>query len=503
MVNNVVKFKQGTYAALSATGKNANTLYFAERDANGLGGLWLGDKLISSQVVNAVYDETTATLTITKLAANKTTSTVSISLKSLQESATALSARVDTLESLLEVVGENANKTSDKLDQIDSSISSLKAKDSEIDASINSIKTKLDTVEEGGQVNIIEHIKLNGADLTVDSDKRVDLGSIATSTAVEVAATEASKHTSVINASTNDYITVTKNSSTNAAGGAEYIVSDAGLKSAVDAKNVTMTAADGTGDILKVYTLKQGTTEIGQINIPKDLVATSGELVHGSLSGTTFTAADGGDPYIKMTVQNGNPFYIAVKELIEYNSVESTAEITLSDNNHKITATVGKIDGSKIVYKTEDGKETTVNEIVSSLEQAVGEGGSVTTQIENKIATLDASLDASTTAEGKVAVMTGVKEEDGKLTGIAQTEVYTTAKVDTMISSTVEALDSSILASTGRTAVNEGTFVFTKINQVDGKLTSTDSDAVEVYTAAQGKNVENALTWGSFSEEVD
>jgi len=42
-------------------------------------------------------------------------------------------------------------------------------------------KTKLGGIEAGAEVNVIEIIKLNGHDLSVDSAKRVDLGTIATS----------------------------------------------------------------------------------------------------------------------------------------------------------------------------------------------------------------------------------------------------------------------------------------------------------------------------------
>ena len=62
------------------------------------------------------------------------------------------------------------------------------------------------------------------------------------------------------------------------------------------------------------YTIKQGDVEIGTIDIAKDMVATSGELV---------TADGEGNPgsFIKMTIANGTPFYINVADLIEYNSV--------------------------------------------------------------------------------------------------------------------------------------------------------------------------------------
>jgi len=48
-------------------------------------------------------------------------------------------------------------------------------------------ETKLAGIAAGAQVNVIEKIKVNGADLTPDAEKRVDLGSLATTTAVEAA----------------------------------------------------------------------------------------------------------------------------------------------------------------------------------------------------------------------------------------------------------------------------------------------------------------------------
>lgn len=54
----------------------------------------------------------------------------------------------------------------------------------EYESKVDTLETKVDGIETGAQVNKIEYIKLNGADLTI-TDKRVDLGSIATSEALE------------------------------------------------------------------------------------------------------------------------------------------------------------------------------------------------------------------------------------------------------------------------------------------------------------------------------
>lgn len=169
-----------------------------------------------------------------------------------------------------------------------------------------------------------------------------------------------------------------------------YQAADTALTNEINALKtsygVSVSEANGSGDIAKVYTITQAGETIGTINIPKDMVATQGELVHGSLVNNTFTAAEGGDPYIKMTVGNGNTsdtFYIPVAELIEYNSVKSNNEITLTDTGHQIEATVGNISSGKITFTPAGDKptDTTVQAALRDLYSQIGEGGSVASQI--------------------------------------------------------------------------------------------------------------------------
>ena len=189
------------------------------------------------------------------------------------------------------------------------------------------------------------------------------------------------------------------------------------------------TATPGEG-ILKVYTIKQGGTSIGTINIPKDLVATSGSLVYCTKSESTYTEVDssteGAIACIKMTIQNGNPFYIEVADLIEYNSVKSNAEITLTDTGHTIEATVGAISSSKITFTPsgDNSADTTVQAALRDLYAQIGEGGSVASQIQAEIQKLNADLDASgTPAHNGTFVVSGVTEVDGKITSVDSVEV--------------------------------------------------------------------------------
>lgn len=105
---------------------------------------------------------------------------------------------------------------------------------------------------------------------------------------------------------------------------------------------VSVTESAGSGNVLKVYTLTQRGTTIGTINIPKDLVATSGEIVNsdGTNSGT----------FLKLVIANSNPIYIDVASLVEYNGVADSSEISFTDTNHQISGSlkVGSIAKNKL-----------------------------------------------------------------------------------------------------------------------------------------------------------
>lgn len=204
------------------------------------------------------------------------------------------------------------------------------------------------------------------------------------------------------------------------------------------AVTVTRTAGGQNDDYVYRYMFFQGGNQItnGVIDIAKDMVATEGTLIHPTaqnpieIDGQQITSGT----YIEMTIANGDPFYIDVANLIEYNSVSSTDEITLTDTNHTITATVGEIAASKIIYREADDSDPehpvaqqTVAQAINALESAIGSGGSVDEKISTAINALDADLDAVTNASvtdtEKVAVMTGVTEVNGVLTAVDSVDV--------------------------------------------------------------------------------
>lgn len=108
-----------------------------------------------------------------------------------------------------------------------------------------------------------------------------------------------------------------------------------------DAK-VTLTK-DSTG---LVYTLSQGGTEIGKINIPKDMVVQSGSVVKGTFAqdGSFTESTSGKDTALKLVIANSsNVVYINVKDLASVYTGGTTADITVSiSDTNVITATLSQ-----------------------------------------------------------------------------------------------------------------------------------------------------------------
>lgn len=79
------------------------------------------------------------------------------------------------------------------------------------------------------------------------------------------------------------------------------------------------TPSDGTSSVLKKYTLTQNGETIGDIDIPKDLVVTSGSVVKGTWSGNVFTEVESGNgTALKLVIANQTePVYINTLDLVK------------------------------------------------------------------------------------------------------------------------------------------------------------------------------------------
>jgi hypothetical protein len=138
-------------------------------------------------------------------------------------------------------------------------------------------------------------------------------------------------------------------------------------------------ASAATQGYLKTYELKQGGELIGKIDIPKDLVVKSGELVHGTWSGDKFTEdPEGPDTAIKLVIANQEePIYINTKDLVDIYTagdgitVENNEIAVNLDPAGELFLTVSST-GLKL-----DGVQAAIDKAVKDAEYTAGDGISI------------------------------------------------------------------------------------------------------------------------------
>lgn len=194
----------------------------------------------------------------------------------------------------------------------------------------------------------------------------------------------------------------------------------------------------------QVYEFKQLGKTIGTINIPKDMVVQSGTVETKTASGVWGEAGT----YLHLVLANAenSSIYINVGDLIEYvtaGSGENDAiQISISAD-HKVSASVknGSITLAMLAeaVKTEINKAHTHANKTELDKIATGDKakwdamqGNAKTYTDNtiaeKIATLDGSAIATAEADGKISVLTGIEEVDGKISKKSEATLAKIAK---------------------------------------------------------------------------
>lgn len=122
---------------------------------------------------------------------------------------------------------------------------------------------------------------------------------------------------------------------------------------------VTLTDNGSTSSYAKTYTISQGGSSIGTINIPKDLVVTSGSVVKNPTSSLTGT-------YIKLVVANQtDPLYINVADLCDVYTGGSTATVQVSvSSTNQITASI--VSGSISKEMLNSSVQSTLNQVATN-----------------------------------------------------------------------------------------------------------------------------------------
>lgn len=153
-----------------------------------------------------------------------------------------------------------------------------------------------------------------------------------------------------------------------------------------DAK-VTL-AKDSTG---LVYTLSQGGTEIGKINIPKDMVVQSGSVVKGTFAqdGSFTESTSGKDTALKLVIANSSDIvYINVKDLATAYTGGTTADATVSiSSTGAITVTL-----SQAVHNQLSRAENLHDGLYYESDPLVGDSGTIDNDTNGLKASYPATL---------------------------------------------------------------------------------------------------------------
>lgn len=184
----------------------------------------------------------------------------------------------------------------------------------------------------------------------------------------------------------------------------------------------------------------------------------------------------------------------AAKEEI-YGEIEKNEEVTaqaLNDLNDRANSLDGR--ATSLEGRADALEAINAGSRLSDLETAVNT--TLPGAIESAVQALDSNFVAATAEEGKVAVVTGIEIADGKIVSgegkkTAQTEVYTTGKIDALFEAAMgnggsvqtqitNALDALDFGGASVTPAKNGVSVIAAVSQENGQITAT---AVEVEAA--------------------
>lgn len=299
-------------------------------------------------------------------------------------------------------------------------------------------------------------------------------------------------------------------------------------------KTVYMTDNETPGaDYVKTYKIYQGSSGsssspvqgelIGAINIPKDMVATEGQLVTvtsaghvidqagtditSTVTGTIPTvAAD--TLFIMMSVANGDQFFINVEDLIDtyqgsgdVGTVSSGVAIHIA--NGVVSATVVTLDGTKL-----DAGSVALAKLATSVQTSLGKADTAVQSVTTGATAGTIAVDGTDIAVyGLAAVATSGDAADvdiadtgshftattveGALAELATAISGIGTQISTAITTAIEALDSSQTATSG--------YALTGITQADGVLSAKS----EVELTAENISVKSTVASELSASDVD
>ena len=253
---------------------------------------------------------------------------------------------------------------------------------------------------------------------------------------------------------------------------------------------VTMDTTTTTAGMAKSYTLKQGENTIGTIDIPKDMVVRSGEVVvnpEGKTEGT----------YIVLTLANAteDKIYVNVGTLVDIYKAKANAtqiQLAIDSATREISATVvaGSItstelaDAAVVTAKIADGNVTKAK---------------LSTEVQATLDKADSALQKENITTGTANGTISVKGEDVEVKGLGSAAYTDSGAYDT--AGSAKAVQDDLTAYKGtndarvdalEAAVGEGGSVATQITAEINKL-NVDDTAVEGQYVSAVKEVKGKI----------
>ena len=253
---------------------------------------------------------------------------------------------------------------------------------------------------------------------------------------------------------------------------------------------VTMDTTTTTAGMAKSYTLKQGNNTIGTIDIPKDMVVRSGEVVvnpEGQAEGT----------YIVLTLANAtkDKIYVNVGTLVDIYKAKANAtqiQLAIDSATREISATVvaGSItstelaDAAVVTAKIADGNVTKAK---------------LSTEVQATLDKADSALQKTDITTGTANGTISVKGEDVEVKGLGSAAYTDSGAYDA--AGSAKAVQDDLTAYKGtndarvdalEAAVGEGGSVATQITAEINKL-NVDDTAVEGQYVSAVKEVKGKI----------
>lgn len=317
---------------------------------------------------------------------------------------------------------------------------------------------------------------------------------------------------------------------------------DAAIDANAAAAVVTIDSETTTTGMLKSYTVKQGGKQIGVIDIPKDMVVKSGEVVvnpEGKTAGT----------YIVLTLANAteDKIYVNVGTLVDIYTTKANAakvQLTINPSTREISAdivagSIGAADLAANAVTTDKitDKNVTKAKLADDVQASLGKADSAVQTIA------ESTVNGSILVDGKEVAVHGlgsaayantddfeaagsvknaydtveghIKQLDNNLKSVAQTlgkkieddDKTNLAAAKSYTDTSIQGLDADVSSA----AVEAGKGIKVQVVETDGKVTSVavSGDYSNTYDAKGAATTaetnakaytDTALTWGSIGQ---